>query len=258
MVNNKSNKSSKKATIATATVVSPGVSAGVSPSGSSAGSSSSPVSTTGSGSITVNAPQLGQVPAPKTKPGSGFRNEITAVVAGISSQLLDDTTLVVNGQTVTQSSLLTSFGNVLSLYGAVAAADQQLKSQRLALEAALPAAHQLYTGLKAALVGVFGKGNPALVAFGFGPKPRALTVEQKVAATTKAKATRKQRGTQGKVQKAQNTFTGTVAVQTSVSGTSAAGGNAPATSGSSAGVSSTPSAGSGTANGSGSTGSSTP
>jgi hypothetical protein len=227
----------KKAPAVSTAAVSPSASVGVSSSGSSAGSSSSPVSTTGSGSVNVTVPSLGQVPAATTVPGSGFRNEITAVVAGIGTQLLDDTTLVVNGQTVTKASLLTSFGNVLSLYATVDAVVQQLKSERLTLEAALPAAHQLYVGLKAVLIGTFGKGNPALVAFGFSGKPRQLTAEQKVVRTAKANATRVQRGTSGERQKAQNKFTGTVQVQTTVSGTQAAGGNAPATSSSTAGAS---------------------
>jgi hypothetical protein len=122
---------------------------------------------------------------------------------------------------------------VLSLFATVDTVAQQLKSQRLALTAALPAAHQLLAGLKAVLVGIFGKGNPALEAFGFsGVAPRQLTPEQKVARKVKAAATRKQRGTSGKRQKAQNKFTGTVQVQTTLSGTPAASGNAPATSGS--------------------------
>ena len=256
MVNN---NSSKKAPIAPAIAVSSSASAGVSSSGNSAGSSSNPVSTTGSGSVNLIAPSSGQVPPATTVPGSGFRKEITSVVAGIGTQLLDDTTLVVNGQTVTKASLLTSFGNVLSLFATVDTVAQQLKSQRLALKAVLPAAHQLLAGLKAVLVGIFGKGNPALEAFGFsGIAPRQLTPEQKVARTVKAAATRKQRGTSGKRQKAQNKFTGTVVVQTTLSGTPAASGNAPATSSSTAGASTTPAVSGTPAPAPGSSGSSTP
>ncbi len=205
--------------------------AGGSVPAASAGNGSNPAGNSGSGSITVIAPSSGQVPPAATLPGSGFRKEIAAVVAGIEKQFLDSTTLVVNGQSATKSSLLASFGNVESLYASVDTVAQQLKSQRLALKAVLPAAHQLLVGLKAALIGIFGRGNPVLESFGFSGKPRQLTAEQKLARKEKAKATRVQRGTSGKRQKAQNKFTGTVQIQTSVSGLPTAGGNTPAAGG---------------------------
>jgi len=124
---------------------------------------------------------------------------------------------------------------------------QAAKSSRLPLQAALPGLHQYVVALKAALVGYFGKGNPALAAFGISAsKPKQLTAAQKTARAAKAAETRKQRGTLGKRQKEQVKFQGQIEVQANVAGTPVSGGNATSpASASSAGQSSPPSGSSG-------------
>jgi hypothetical protein len=189
-----------------------------------------------------------------TMPRSGFRKELTAMANGFGTAFPAGSNLSVNGQSESQSSIVTALQAVLALFGNVDTAVQAAKSTRLVLQAALPGAHQFVELLKAALVANFGKGNPALVAFGIGTaKPRQLTVEQKTAQKAKAKATRELRGTMGSRQKADVKFQGQAAVQTTLSGTPTGGGSATSPTGSSnAGASNTPAA-SGNASGSGST-----
>jgi hypothetical protein len=197
-----------------------------------------PAITTGNSSNTSgNAGSGGASASPTPIPGAGttaktgLRTELTQVVSGIGSQFPDGSTITVNGVQTSKQQLLSALAALLGLYANVDTAVSALKSQRLALTAATPGGRQLLASIKAAIVGFFGKGNPALVAFGFsGTKPKQLTTAEKLVREVKATATRKQRGTAGKRPKAQNTFSGTVAVQTTLSGTQIAGGNAPATS----------------------------
>lgn len=208
-----------------------------------AGNGSSPAGNSGSGGASASPTP---VPGSGNKAKRGLRTEITTVFNGIGSQIPDGSNLVVSGVPVPKQNLLTSFAAVLAIFAGIDTAAQALKNQRLALTAATPAARQLLASVKAAVVALFGKGNPALVAFGFsGTAPRKLTPEQQLARKAKAAATRVQRGTVGERKKAQNKFNGTVQVQATLSGTQAAGAIAPATSGNSAGAVSTP-AGSGT------------
>jgi len=199
------------------------------------------------------------IPGAGTTAKRGFRTELTQVVAGIGTQFPDGSSIVVNGVVWSKQQLLSALAVLLALFANIDAGASTLKSQRLALKAASPDGRKLLSNIKTALVAFFGKGNPALVAFGFsGTKPRQLTAEQKLASKEKAAATRALRGTGGKRQKAAKTFTGTVQVQTTLSGTQAASGNAPATSSSTAGASSTPAVSGTPAPAPGSTGSSTP
>jgi hypothetical protein len=181
------------------------------------------------------------------------------VFNGIGSQLPDGSTLLVNGTAISKQNLLTSFAAVLAVFAGIDTAAQALKSQRLALTAQTPAVRKQLANVKAAIVALFGKGNPALVAFGYsGTKPRQLTPEQSLVRKQKAAATRLLRGTTGKRVKAQTKFSGTVSVQTSLSGTPTVGGNAPATSSTTAGAVSTPAVSGSPAPAPGSTGTSTP
>lgn len=223
----------------------------------SAGNGSNSSGNAGSGGTSTSpAP----IPGAGTTAKRGLRTELTQVVSGIGSQFPDDgTSITVNGVSTSKQQLLSTLAALLGLFANVDSAATTLKSQRAALKAASVGGRQLLASIKAELVALFGKGNPALVAFGFsGTQPKPLTAEQKLARKVKAAATRALRGTGGKRQKATKTFTGTVSVQTSVSGTGAASGNAPATSSNTAGVSNTPAASGSTAPAPGSTGSSTP
>ncbi|MHB8416511.1 MAG: hypothetical protein ACYDCL_00440 [Myxococcales bacterium] len=230
MVNNKSNTGSPLA-------------GGPSTGGSSAGASSNPSgSTAGGGTPAAASASPGIIPG-VSKAKGGVRTEVTAVANGIGTSFPAGATIVVDGQSYSQASLLAALQAALALYSAVDTAVQALKNQRLALRAALPDVRQLLAGIKAALVAYFGKGNPVLEAFGFNlQKPRQLNVEQKLARKEKAAATRKLRGTTGKRQKQGVKYQGQVDVQATLSsGTQPAGSNS-----SSAGAAAVP-AGSNTA-----------
>ncbi|MHB8418775.1 MAG: hypothetical protein ACYDCL_11915 [Myxococcales bacterium] len=242
------NNSNTKPSGAVVPAGSPPLSSGGSVSAGSAGTGSNPSGNAGSG----GAPSAGTtpvvIPGSGTKAKSGFRTEVTQVTTGFGTAFPDGSSLVVSGAPTTKSQILDALVALLGLYAAVDTAAATAKSQRQALKAALPAGRQYLIALKAALVAFFGKGNPALVAFGFsGKQRRQLTSEQKLARKEKAANTRKLRGTLGSVQKQDVKFKGDVQVQVS-SGPSASSGtpgnngaNAPAAAGNSGAVVNSPS-----------------
>ncbi|MGH7269450.1 MAG: hypothetical protein ACREJ3_03385, partial [Polyangiaceae bacterium] len=64
-------------------------------------------------------------------------------------------------------------------------------------------ATEVVRGLRLYALNAFGRDSPVLADFGFAPPKKAtLTPEQEVAKASKARATRKARGTMGKRQKA--------------------------------------------------------
>ena len=215
---------------------------GSTPSAASAGASSNTGGSSAGGGTFGGIPPAGA--SPLVKPQKTFRKEVTALASGFGSQFPDGSAMVVNGQSMDKSSIVAALQALMVLFGNVDASVQSVKSNRLALEAALPVAHQFAMGLKAALVAFFGRGNPVLEAFGFNlAKPHQLTVEQKTARKAKAAETRKLRGTGGKRQKAAVKFTGKVQVQTTVSGSETSGGNTSPTGSGTAGPGSTPTSG---------------
>ncbi len=180
-----------------------------------------------------------------TLPQSGFRDEVTNLATGLKGLFPDGTSVVVNGQSMTKDDVINALEAVVTQFAGVDAAVQSLREERLGLKAALPGAHQFVASLKGVLIGLFGKGSPALQTLGIARKhaPK-LTSEQKSARAAKALATRELRGTRGKRQKAGVKFTGQVEVQTVMkpSGAPIAGLTALAPGGDTGASSSTPSA----------------
>jgi hypothetical protein len=218
------------------------------------GNGSNPSGNAGSGGASASPTPI---PGAGSKAKRGLRTEITQVVSGIGSQFPDGSTITVNGVQTSKQQLLNALAALLALFANVDAGATSLKSLRAALKAASPGGRQLLASIKAGIVALFGKGNPALVAFGFsGTKPRQLTSEQQVVRKQKAAATRELRGTKGPRAIQDVKFQGTVEVQTTLSGTEAASGNAPATSSNTAGAVSTPAVSGNTAPAPGNTGSS--
>ncbi len=210
------------------------------PGGSIAGAAGSGSNAAGGGS--QSTPPSGAIPA-TVVPKYDFRGEVTTLVDAIGKKIPGAPTFVVAGQSITKQGLEDFLNGILALFEEVDTGAQALKQRRLALQAALPGAHQFVVNLKAVLVGLFGKGNPVLESFGIAPKRRQLTTEQKLARQEKAKLTREQRGTGGKRQLALKKFTGQVVVQTAVapSGATIVGPTAPAAGGDTGASSSTPS-----------------
>lgn len=221
-----------------------------------AGNGSNPSGNAGSGGASASPTPI---PGAGSKAKAGFRTELTQVVSGIGTQFPDGSSITVTGVSTSKQQLLSTLAALLGLFANVDTAASALSTERAALKTASPDGRKLLANIKTAIVAFFGKGNPALVAFGFNvSKPIPLTVEQKLARKEKAAATRALRGTSGKRQKAAKTFTGTVSVQTTVSGNPTASGNAPATSSNTAGAVSTPAVSGTSAPAPGSTGTSTP
>ncbi|MHB8418852.1 MAG: hypothetical protein ACYDCL_12300 [Myxococcales bacterium] len=199
----------------------------------------------GSGGVSSGGTGPGVIPGTGTKAKTGLRVEVTQVVTGIGTQLPDGSTLAVKGVAVSKGQLIADFAADLALFAAVDTDVQATKNDRLALKAATPGIREQLRDVKAALVATFGKGNPALVAFGFsGKKPKVLTTKQNLAKQVKADGTRKLRGTLGSVQKQDVKFQGQVEIQTNVSGSPApTAGATPSSAGVTAGASNTPAAG---------------
>ena len=225
------------------------VGAGTSGSIAGAGSNTSGGSSTGGGSTAAGTSAPGAIPAAGGKLNRGFRSEITQLANGIGTQLPDPSTVLqVKGQSLTRTDLLNALAALAALFADVDGSRQQLKSKQQALAAGLPEGREFVAALKAALVGLFGRGNPVLENFGIHPrKARKLTGAQITEKRAKSNATRELRGTLGARQKQGVKFKGQVEVQTKLSGTEASGGNAsPA-----AGNSGAPPAGGNAASGSG-------
>ncbi len=230
-------------------------SAGVSVPVLQTGNGSNPAGNGGGGSAPSTGTAPGVIPGSGTKAKHTLRAEVTEVVTGIGTQIPDGSTLTVRGTPVPKSQLVAQFASDLALWATVDADVQALKNDRLALKAATPSIRQQLSDVKAALVAHFGKGNPALVAFGFsGKKAKTLDTKQLLAKQVKALGTRKLRGTQGPVAKLKTKATGEVQIQATLSGPASggipsfAGAPAPTTgttpgNGASAGAATTPTPG---------------
>jgi hypothetical protein len=196
-------------------------------SSGSAGAVSSPGGNTGSGGSAAGPSAPGVIPGASSQARAGLRTEITRIANGIGTQLpAASSVLHVKGQPLTRSDLLIALGALLGIYADLDSSRQSLKSKQLALKAALPETREYIADLKVAIVAFYGRGNPVLECFGINPrKSRKLTGEQIVARKVRSGATRGLRGTLGSREKARVKFQGAVQVQTSLSGTQAAGGN---------------------------------
>ena len=230
MVNNNHNeKSSTKVQAPAVPVLATPASAAGSSSGN-AGSTAAGNTGAGSnaGSNQAPASSAGVIPGSASKAKGGPRVEITQIVNGLGSQFPSGSdTLLVKGQDLTVSSLITTLAAVPALFSAVDGAAQQAKSARQALKAALPGARELIAAVRVALVALFGKGNPVLANFGINVSPRKkLTAKQNVARQQKVEATKELRGTIGPRKKQDVKFVGTVQVATA---TQTVGGNATPT-----------------------------
>jgi len=125
-----------------------------------------------------------------------------ALIDGITNELPDLRSLIINKESVTKKQLLSMFQTRL-------AAAQNTKVARLAYHAAVAAEAQVAkqvaperAGVKLYLVMRYGKTSPELQTFGFTPaKVPQRTAASKAKGAAKAKATRKAVGTMGKKQK---------------------------------------------------------
>lgn len=135
---------------------------------------------------------------------AGDEQKLLTVQAGIQAAIPAGSKVVVGGTSYTQPQLLTKVGQLLAPYQPARDAKQALAAAVKAKKANQPAVQDFLVEFRAAVVALFGRGNPLLAKFGFQPKKAKTTSSgKKVAKAAKAKATREALGTKGKVQKAE-------------------------------------------------------
>ena len=139
----------------------------------------------------------------KTKLRTGvFEKELQGLLVGVTKYLPPSATLVVEKGQVTAAQLASRLDGYLQTFADVRDKKEQARQQIGALQQQLPESHAFSMGLKAALVGFFGPGNPELSQFGISAGPRRpLTSEEKAVAHAKALNTRKVRNTLGRRQR---------------------------------------------------------
>jgi hypothetical protein len=130
--------------------------------------------------------------------------EFKALIAGINSQLPDETSFVINGTTWARADLVAQLQSRIDAAEATKNARTSLHTAVSAEQATQLKIAPLRAGFKTYLQGRFGKSSAELQLFGFTPnKTPQKTAQTKADAVAKAKATRKARGTAGKKQKSQ-------------------------------------------------------
>jgi hypothetical protein len=119
----------------------------------------------------------------------------TTVIAGITKDLKNVSSMALAGSTYTPVTLITLVQSRITLANAVAAARANWLDSVKTYKALNTQVSEVESGLKAYVINLFGKNSPLLADFGFAPTPRATpnaaTVQQ---AVVKRAATRKARG----------------------------------------------------------------
>ena len=133
---------------------------------------------------------------------NGFEAKVQKALAGMQKYLPSNSTLDINGATKTVAQIEADFSAMLKRFADIRSAKAQWQLAIEAVNSALPAERDEYLALKKVLEGKLGRGNPQLLEYGFSLGTRKpASVETKVAAAAKAKATRAIRHTLGRKQK---------------------------------------------------------
>jgi hypothetical protein len=136
-------------------------------------------------------------------PGSLLKN-FNDLAAGLASNPPGgQPSIVIEGQIVAVSTLVTELQGYATVYQAVEDAEQVYKKAMAARDAIARGAQGRRDAIRASIKGTFGRMNPDLEAYGISTdkEQRALTAEEEVAKVAKAKATRAARHTMGKRQR---------------------------------------------------------
>jgi hypothetical protein len=124
------------------------------------------------------------------------------VIVGIKKDLQNVTSLPLNGDTYTPSSLVAFIQSRIDAANKVATTKAAWTDATKQYDTVDAKATGVVTGLKQYVLNAFGKTSPMLAGFGFTPrKVTILTPEQKAQAVAKRAATRAARGTKGPVAK---------------------------------------------------------
>jgi hypothetical protein len=141
----------------------------------------------------------------------------TQVLVGIKKDLSTVSSLSLAGSTYTPVTLEQLIQSRIDLANTIAQARAHWLDVTATYGALNTKVTQVVRGLRQYVINAYGEQSPLLADFGFAPPKQAtLTPEQKVARAAKAAATRKARGTMGKVakQKVKGTVPVTVAAPT--------------------------------------------
>lgn len=130
--------------------------------------------------------------------------QLQAAATGTQTLIPAASSEVVGGVSLTQPQILAKLAGYLATYTAVQSLRLQLSQALAARTTAAADAKEFLKDFKVTVVAEFGRQNPQLAQFGFGPaKARtSLTAAQKVIQTAKAAATRTLLHTKGPKQKA--------------------------------------------------------
>jgi hypothetical protein len=124
------------------------------------------------------------------------------LIAGAEKHLANVTQVTLVGSSFTPAQITAKLQQVVTLRDDVDAAKASTKAKIVAEKADMPALRAFMSALVSFVKATFGNSPDVLADFGVHPKARApLTVEAKVAAAAKRKATRAARHTMGAKQK---------------------------------------------------------
>ena len=147
-----------------------------------------------------------------------FDQKLNQLINGVQTTLTSGQSFPINGQSYKQSTLLAALKEQAAPFDAAASAHEVLKKAVVDREAARPAATAFYKQVVAVLLAYYGADTATLAVFGIAPRKvkRQLTSQEKLAAATKAKATRAMRGTIGPKKKEAIKATGPVTITSSI------------------------------------------
>ena len=115
--------------------------------------------------VAVAAVVVRQRPAVRslsTAAPKGFRQKISQMIAGIQAVIPDGSSVAVGGVTVAKADLVNELMQISSAYQAIDAGVLAAKAARSQLNGQLPGFRKQYVGIKDAIVGVLGPGEPAV------------------------------------------------------------------------------------------------
>ena len=127
---------------------------------------------------------------------TGFEEALQQMLQGFQTYLPAGMTLQSISGGFGQATVVAQLEAILALYPPVLTAREAVTQAVATQRAAVPGAQALMKALKAALIGFYGPGNPALAKFGIVQKSRAKPSSlQSAVAAVKAQQTRQTNGT---------------------------------------------------------------
>ena len=150
-----------------------------------------------------------------------LETQLQLLLAGTQKDIPSTSMVDINGQQVKQADIVAKLQGWIQLLVQKDAAKVPYSTAVQAVQAVASDAHQFRVEYGQALKQVLGKNSPLLADFGLGtPQRKTQTATTRVLAQAKSLATRKARGTLGKVQKQAIKGSGVTSVTVASSGPS--------------------------------------